>query len=113
MYGGQRISLCVPAHKSPIERTSLKILLWALFFAAAWTAALAVVAHSPGLHSTPGIWLGVFGLPGVVIANWVQGFVFHKFSNYLGYPRMFLVNWLFYCSVIQGLASIQREFRKK
>jgi hypothetical protein len=100
----------VSAWKIQFVRTALKILWWALFFAAAWTAALAIVAHSSGLRSTPGIWLGVFGLPGVVIANWVQGFVFHKFSNYLGYPLMFLVNWLFYCSVIQGVASIHRAF---
>ncbi len=72
----------------------------------AWTAALAIIAHSPGLHSTPGTWLGVFGLPGVVIANWVQSFLVHTFSNYLGYPIMFLVNWIFYCSVIQGFVSI-------
>jgi hypothetical protein len=113
LYGGQRNSINASPHKRNILRTALKILLWALFFAVTWTAALAAVAHSLGLHSTPGIWLGVFGLPGVVIANWIQGFVFHKFSNYLGYPLMFLVNWLFYCSVIQGLASIRRELRKK
>jgi len=90
----------------------LKIAMWALLLAVAWTAALATVAHSPGLHSTPGIWLGVFGLPGVVIANWMQSFLFHGFNNYLGYNLMFLVNWIFYCSVIQGLVSVKRGLWK-
>ena len=86
--------------------------MWALLLAVAWTAALATVAHSAGLHSTPGIWLGVFGLPGVVIANWVQSFLFDGFNNYLGYSLMFLVNWIFYCSVIQGLVSVKRRLWK-
>ena len=90
----------------------MKIAMWALLLAVAWTAALATVAHSAGLHSTPGIWLGVFGLPGVVIANWVQSFLFDGFNNYLGYSLMFLVNWIFYCSVIQGLVSVKRRLWK-
>ena len=48
----------------------------------------------------------MFGLPGVVIANSAQAYLFHTFNNYLGYALMFLVNWIFYCSVIQGLVSI-------
>jgi hypothetical protein len=84
----------------------LRIALWALVLVVAWTAALAAVAHSSGLRSTPGIWLGVFGLPGVVIAHWAQSFFFHTFNNYLGYALMFLVNWIFYCSVIQGFVSL-------
>jgi len=87
----------------------LRIALWALLLAVAWTVALANVAHSLGLRSAPGIWLGVFGLPGVVIANWAQSFLFHRFNNYLGYSFMFLVNWIFYCSVIQGLVSVKRK----
>jgi hypothetical protein len=64
----------------------LRIALWALLLAVAWTVALAVIAQSPGLRSTPGIWLGVFGLPGVVIANWVQSFLFHRFNNFSRVP---------------------------
>ena len=90
----------------------MKIALWALLLAIAWTLALAIVAHGPGLHFTPGIWLGVFGLPGVVIANWAQAFLFHRFNNYLGYALMFLVNWIFYVSVIEGFLSVKRRFRK-
>jgi hypothetical protein len=89
----------------------LRIALWALVLAVAWTAALAAVAHSPGLHSTPGIWLGVFGLPGIVIANWVQSLL-HKFNLYFDYFLMFVVNWIFYCSVIQGFVSMTSKLSK-
>jgi len=87
----------------------VKIILTALVLAIAWTFSLSLIAQHYGLHSTPGIWAGVFGLPGVVIANWVQSNLLHEFNNKLGYPIMFLVNWIFYCSVIQGLISVKRS----
>jgi hypothetical protein len=34
--------------------------------------ALAVVTGSPGIHSTPGIWLMVLGLPGTIIGLWTE-----------------------------------------
>lgn len=89
----------------------MKIVLWALLLAVAWTVALAAVARSPGLHSTPGMWLGVFGLPGVAIANWVQSSL-HRFNFYFGYSLMFLVNWIFYCTVILGLLSMKSKLPK-
>ena len=88
----------------------MRIVLSALFLAVAWTTALAMIARSPGLHSAPGAWAGAFGLPGVVIANWTQAVVLHKFNRTLGYGIMFLVNWAFYCSVILGLVSVKRSF---
>jgi hypothetical protein len=84
----------------------LRIVLWGLILAVGWTLALAVIAHSPGLHSTPGMWLGVFGLPGVGVANWAQSSL-HKFSRSIDYSLMLLVNWAFYCSVIQGFVSMK------
>jgi hypothetical protein len=87
----------------------LRILLSALALAVIWTAALAVIASGYGLHSEPGIWVGVFGLPGVVIANWAQSSVLHKFSTALGYSIMFIVNWVFYCTVIQGMVSLKQS----
>jgi len=89
----------------------LRIALWGLILAFGWTLALAIVAHSPGLHSTPGMWLGVFGLPGVVIANWVQSML-HKFNQSIGYSLMFLVNWAFYCTVIVGIMSMKTKLPK-
>jgi hypothetical protein len=88
----------------------LKIILSALGLAVAWTVALAFIARTYGLHSGPGIWAGVFGLPGVVIANWVQGAVLHRFDWTIGYGLMFVVNWGFYCSVILGVVSLRRSF---
>jgi hypothetical protein len=86
----------------------VKIVLWALGFAAAWTIALVVIARTVGLHSAPGMWTGAIGLPGVVLANWTQRHVFHGFHRPLGYTLMFLINWLFYCSVLQGIVSFKK-----
>jgi hypothetical protein len=88
----------------------VKIVYWALVLALFWIAALIIIARTVGLHSTPGMWTGAIGLPGVVIANWVQAQIFHRFSHFLGYSLMFLINWGFYCSVLQGILSIKRRF---
>lgn len=89
----------------------MKIGLWALTLAAIWTIILYVIAHTIGLHSTPGMWTGTVGFPGVVIANWLQAHVFHRFYRPVGYSLMFLINWLFYGSVLVGIASLKRRFR--
>ena len=89
----------------------MKIILSALFLAISWTIGLSIVAHSPGLHSPPGAWLGAVGLPGVVIANWTQSVILHDFNRTVGYAIMFLVNWAFYCTVILGLVSVKRSLR--
>jgi hypothetical protein len=86
----------------------VKIIIAGLALATAWTAALIFIAKTAGLHSTPGMWLGAFGLPGVVFANWMQAQLFHTFNRPLGYSLMFLINWGFFCSVIQGIVSVKR-----
>jgi hypothetical protein len=48
-------------------------------------------------------------LPGVVIANWTQSVILHDFNRTVGYALMFVVNWIFYCSVILGLVSVKRS----
>jgi hypothetical protein len=87
----------------------VKIVIWALVLALIWTAALIIIARTVGLHSTPGMWTGAIGLPGVVIANWTQAQLFHKFNRALGYGLMFVINWGFYCSVLQGIVSFKRR----
>jgi hypothetical protein len=87
----------------------VKIVLSAFVLALAWTAALLVIARTVGLHSTPGMWTGALGLPGVVIANWMQAHLFHGFYRPLGFSLMFLTNWAFYCSVLQGIVSLKRS----
>lgn len=89
----------------------MKIALWALALAATWTAVLILIARTIGLHTTPGMWTGTLGLPGVVLGNWTQRHIFHSFHRPLGYTLMFLINWVFYCSVLVGLASFKRLFR--
>ena len=86
----------------------MKTVLWALALALIWTAALLIIARTVGLHSTPGMWTGAIGLPGVVISNWTQAQLFHTFNRSLGYGLMFLFNWAFYCSVLQGIVSLKR-----
>jgi len=87
----------------------VKIVLWALALALAWAAALLFIARTVDLHSTPGMWTGAIGLPGVVISNWTQAQLFHGFHRSLGYTLMFLINWGFYCSVLQGIISLKRK----
>ncbi len=89
----------------------MKIVLWALILAAFWTVALFFIARSIGLHSTPGMWTGAIGLPGVVIANWTQSHLLHRFYRPVGYSLMFLINWVFYCTVLVGIASVKHRFR--
>ena len=89
----------------------MKIVLWALILALLWTAALVAIASTVGLHSTPGMWTGAIGLPGVVISNWIQSQLFHQFHRALGYFLMFLINWGFYCTVLEGILSVRRRFK--
>jgi hypothetical protein len=95
--------------RSTDSRVYVKIVFWALGLAAAWTASLIVIARTIGLHSTPGMWTGAIGLPGVVIANWMQARLLHSFHRPLGYSLMFLINWVFYCTVLQGMVSVKRR----
>ncbi|MGA7791864.1 MAG: hypothetical protein WCA19_02420 [Candidatus Acidiferrales bacterium] len=87
----------------------MKIAFWGLALSIIWTAALIIIARTVGLHSTPGMWTGAVGLPGVVIANWIQSQLFHRFYRPVGYSLMFLINWGFYCSVLQGIISFKRR----
>ena len=89
----------------------MKILLWALILAVLWTAALVAIANTVGLHSTPGMWTGAIGLPGVVIANWIQSRFFQHYHRNLGYVLMGLINWGFYCTVLEGIRSVKRRFK--
>jgi hypothetical protein len=52
---------------------------------------------------------GAIGLPGVVIANGRKHSFFTSSIAPLGYGLMFLINWGFYCSVLQDF-SLKRRF---
>jgi hypothetical protein len=83
----------------------MKIVISAFILALVWTAALILIASTVGLHSTQGMWAGAIGLPGVVISNWAEAQLFHTYHRPLGYALMFLINWVFYCTVIQGVVG--------
>ena len=85
----------------------MRIVLWAFLLAVVWTVAVVIIAQSIGFHSAPGMWAGVFGFPGVVVASWVRPYLGRNDHNHMGYAVMFLVNWIFYCSVIKGLLSMK------
>ena len=88
----------------------MRVAFWAFLLAVLWTVAVIIVARSPGFHSTPGMWTGVFGLPGVVVASWVRPYLGSNPHDRMGYAVMFLVNWGFYCTVIQGMISFKYFF---
>ena len=91
----------------------MKIAMWALLFAVIWLVALNVIARSPGLHSTQGMWAGALGFPGVIVASWVRPwFIHHNPHDEAGRSVMFIVNWMFYCTVLQGLILVRESFRK-
>jgi len=90
----------------------VKIAIPAAILAAIWTATLFAIANTIGLHTTPGMWTGAIGLPGVVIANWIQRQILHGFHRPLGYALMFLINWGFYCTVLQGIVSLRSSIRR-
>jgi len=94
------------------NRSGIGIVLLGLILALAWTAALAAIAYNYGLHSSQGMWAGAIGLPGVVIANEIRSQMGRGSTEMLGYFLMFLVNWIFYCSVILGCLSIKRQLWK-
>ena len=90
----------------------MKVVFWALLLAIVWTVTLGVVAHSHALHSPAGMWTGVFGLPGVVVASWVRPFLGADLTIAPNTPLCFVVNWIFYCTVVQGVLSVKRSFLK-
>ena len=86
----------------------MKILAAALILDAIWTASLAAIARTYGLHSAPGMWAGTLGLPGVVAANLLQTNVFHSYDRATAYAVMSAVNLAFYCTVLRGFVSLKR-----
>ena len=64
-----------------------------LVVAAIPLAILAYVAHSIGIHSTPGIWLAMFSFPGMILIALTNG-------SLAGYCVAVLANWLIYSFVV-------------
>ena len=84
------------------------ILWFALLLAVIWSEATAYIARSIGYRTPAGMWAGVFGLPGVVLANWLGAWIGPAFPASAKRTVMLVVNWLFYFTVIQGALSLKR-----
>jgi len=78
-----------------------KIYVTTFLLAISLPIALAVVSKSPGIHSTPGIWLMLAGLPGTIIGTWTGMAVAD--NGLLFYVATALANWTFYLCVAKGV----------
>ena len=84
---------------------SLSIVL-PIALAIALPIALALVARSPGIHSTPGMWLMIAGLPGTMIGAWTgDGLLFYFTSA--------LANWTFYSCIAAGVISLKASLTRR
>ena len=72
----------------------MKIFGITLLFAAGLATLLAIAANSPGIHSTPGIWLTILNLPGALFCVWMEGT--------WGFIVCALVNGLIYWALFTG-----------
>lgn len=89
---------------------SAKVYLLAFLAALAVPSGLAVVSKSPGIHSTPGIWLMLFGLPGIGFGWWL-GSMFGQ-NDQVVYIGTALANWVFYVCLVKFVIWRMGKFRK-
>src|SRR5579862_2944847 len=87
----------------------MTVLFLAMLLAVAWSESTAYIARSVGYRSTAGMWSGVFGFPGIVIAGWLAALLGPTLTPAAQRVVMFLVNWIFYFTVIQGALQIKRR----
>ena len=73
----------------------------ATIIAGGWTVSLFVINAHPGLHSTPGIWAAVLGIPGVVVGAWIQHYQTgpSRLGDIVAYSAMGATNWLFWFAI--------------
>lgn len=86
----------------------MKIMLSALALAIVWMVVLISVEQSPGIHSTPGIWVLLLGFPGVAAGISISD----SGDNYIAHVIMFFVNWVFYFGIIFGFVFLKRKIWK-
>jgi hypothetical protein len=98
--------------EKPKGETVIAALFVALVAAIGWSEATAYIARTIGYRTPAGMWAGAFGFPGVILANWLAQLVGPAFSAGAKRVVMFLVNWIFYFSVIEGALSLKRLLSK-
>ncbi len=77
----------------------------AFLLACSLPAALASVVRSPGIHSTPGIWLILAGVPGTFAAVWLYDWIGEGFAFY---AVIAAVNWVFYLGLVKGVLALKQ-----
>jgi hypothetical protein len=85
------------------------LMLFALVPAGMWAAAMTIVGGIKGYHSTAGIWVGMFGLPGLVPAAWIYQWTDSEAVSYLA---AFLCNWLFWYFLIEVVLALKRRLTR-
>lgn len=90
----------------------LRIYLPTFLLALGPPLALAYESAKVGIHSTPGIWLMILSLPGVIAGAWA--------SSALGEDDLVfyvvvttLANWAFYVCLVIGALWLKRELSKE
>jgi hypothetical protein len=93
-----------------MANTHVRIYPLIFALAAAVSAAIAYVDSSVGIHSTPGIWIMLLGLPGTIIGVWATLSSTH---NVIFYAVASIVNWGFYVAVFEVVIFFKRHLRKR
>lgn len=83
-----------------------QLLRWALLPTSIWACAMMIIAHADRMESTPGLWMGFAGLPGIVIGS---GVFFFTRSNNAAYVGIFLGNWLFYFGLFKAAVVLKNR----
>jgi len=93
-----------------MNRLSTTKLVWlALLITGVWVAALVIIDHTMGIHSTPGFWTMFLGFPGMIVAAWIPA----TDSSIVPYIIGFVVNFNFYFALIVGAVMVRRRFSKR
>jgi hypothetical protein len=88
----------------------LGIALIALVMTIILEASMATAVHAYGWHSTPGIWLALLNLPGIVPAIWILLRIGSSGEyDSLLYVICGLVNWVFYFGLISVALILKRK----
>ena len=89
----------------------MKLYLSSALVASILAGAMAIVAHSPGIHSTPGFWLMVANLPGTVIGVWFGMWLGSELVNGpIFYLLVAAANWAAYVSAAKIFLLVRHRY---
>jgi hypothetical protein len=92
----------------------MKLALFTLLAAAAFTLSLPTAAHYYGTHSTPFIRFSIANLAGtavgLLVSSWIEGSGKNDFGFWVRFCFLCaLVNWAFYFYLIKGAVFLKRR----